>query len=85
MGKGWRAVLRGVALTWQTEQICGTGRSRAKNCVRWQSRQDACSGYSVMSGKASDFGRTSCQFFEGNLWHESQDFRCSWVACEKLL
>ena len=29
-------MFRGVTATWQLEQMTGAGRSRAKNCVRWQ-------------------------------------------------
>jgi hypothetical protein len=39
----------------------------------------------VMSGKAASVLRTSFQFGEGNLWHESQDFRCCVVAWSKFV
>jgi hypothetical protein len=40
--KGKRAPERGETTVWQTEQMAG--RAPRKNCCRWQSRQEACSG-----------------------------------------
>src|SRR6201992_3590406 len=84
-GKGSRAVKLGVTPTWQTEQMEGAGRSRAKNCWRWQPMHEACSGYSVTSAKASLPFRTSFQFAEGNWWHESHFcFACSGTEWENF-
>ena len=64
-------MLRGVTATWQLEQILGAGRSRAKNCSRWQLRHAECWGNSAISAKAASPLRTSFQFAVGNLWQES--------------
>src|ERR1044071_6037243 len=64
-GKGMRAWSRGVTAKWQTEQMRGCGRSRAKNCLRWQLRHEAGSGCRVTSGKAASGLRASFQPGEG--------------------
>ena len=73
-----------MAATWQTEQMRGAGRSRAKNWRRWQLRQEACSGWRVTSGKAASPARASFQSGEGNWWHLSHACWCSRRPWENL-